>query len=1052
MNHATWIRRCAALVVILMGCTVGAMGQLDTGTIQGTVKDVSGAVVPNASVVVMNEGTKRSYRLVSSGLGEYAAPALPVGHYRVTSSAPGFSATSITNIALNASESHRVDVVLRLGEASTEVTVRADQLAVNSLSPDLGTTIDAQRIANLPLNGRDFTDLLALVPGSVTSGQFGQTSLGGAETSFAGLNILLDGADATRIDINATSMQLGREAARITRASVDSIAEFHILQGDFSAEYGRSIGDVVNVITKSGSNNLHGEAFEFFRNDALDARNYFAVPGTATPLRLNQFGGNLGGPIKKNKLFLFSDYEGVRQTITNTMVYDVLNAANRALFVPSMAPVVAAIPKGNLGPDPSLPSTFDLYSANEPNTLREDTGSIRVDWDQSSRSKTYVRYNVNDSNTISTYGPAVGQSAPTPARSQFLKLSNTYIFSPTLLNEAGFGINSNKVESYGGGGNFPVLAVSCFFCNFGVGPGPATFASIRPQTSYQYIDTVTKIWGRQSIKVGADIRNNKSDEELGLQEFLSYGSISDFENNNGFAFSSLGNPMTRIRNTNWDFFAEDDIRFSQTFTLNLGLRYEYNTVLHERDGQLANFDIATQTVGPVGGSLYSPDRNNFGPRVGFSWDPYGHGTTAVRGGFGVFYNPQLTGAVFSLTDNTSNNISVNVFQELFGTVSCSPGFPLSYPVNGPLPVCTPQVRNVDQFASNTRDSYAYHYSLGVQQQLRKNMVLDASYAGDRGMKLPAGAAFAGLEFNNQNPYTGAYPLSTNFANERLLGDFLDSKYNSLQVALRGQHTHVTYDFNFTWAHEFDDTVSVFGAFVNPTNPQPDFSVGDTDVRSNFTGDLFYHDSNIPHLPKLIGRGWDVGTIMSARTGFPVNITTNVANDFSTPQRPELLPDAQLPMLNAGGSGPNNQFNSSIFKLPCGGIVDPKAGCAGDSSTGTTEGTSSLGNIPRNAGRGPKFAQVDISFIKHTPITPRLNTELRADIFNIANHPNFANPDGNLFISNTCYQQPTSSTCTSAQTVSPYAIDPGFGRSTGTINNTIGTGTSRQVQLALKLIF
>ena len=224
----------------------------------------------------------------------------------------------------------------------------------------------------------------------MTSGEFGQTSLGGAETSFAGVNILLDGADATRIDTNATSIQLGRGAARLTRSSVDSIAEFHILQGNFSAEYGRSIGDVVNVITKSGSNDWHGEAFEFFRNDALDARNYFAVPGTKTPLRLNQFGGNLGGPIVHEKLFFFTNYEGVRQTITNTQVYDVLNAANRARFVTAMKPVVAAIPIGNLGPDPAdTTHNFDLYSANLPNTLREDTGSVRIDWTPIATNKFY---------------------------------------------------------------------------------------------------------------------------------------------------------------------------------------------------------------------------------------------------------------------------------------------------------------------------------------------------------------------------------------------------------------------------------------------------------------------------------------------------------------------------------------------------------------------------------------------------------------------------------------------------------------------------------------
>lgn len=1016
----------AVLALVLMG-SVFSFAQLDTGTIRGTIADSTGALIPGVKITCVNLNTHDTYTAQTNGEGAYILPSLPVGSYSISALHTGFQWETVTNIHLDVSESHRVDLTLKVGASTQQITVTADQLEVNSLSPDLGTTIDAQRIGNLPINGRDFTDLLTLVPGSVTSGTFGQTSLGGAETSFAGVNILLDGADATRIDINATSMQLGRESARITRASVDSIAEFHVLQGNYSAEYGRSIGDVVNVVTKSGGNDLHGDAFEFLRNDYMDARNYFATPGSSTPLRLNQFGGNMGGPLVKNKAFFFSNYEGVRQTITNTAIYDVLNAAQRAKFVPAMAPVVAAIPQGNLGADPNDPTDFNLYSANLRDTDREDTGSARVDWNPRSNAKFYVRYNINDSLTNTTYGPAIGQTAPTPARSQFLKLSNTYILSPTLLNEAGFGINSNKVESYGGGGNFPVLAVSCFYCDFGVGPGPATFASIRPQTSYQYVDTLTKLWGRQSIKLGGDIRHNLSDEELGLQEFLSYGSISDFENNNGFAFSSLGNPMLRIRNTNWDFYLQDDILLSPRLTVNLGLRYEYNTILHEKNGQIANFDIATQSVGTPGTQLYDPTWTDFGPRAGFSWDPLGHGITVVRGGFGIFYNPQLTGAVFSLTDNTSANLSVNVFQELFGTVTCS-SWPLSYPVTA-FPVCTPQVRNVDQIGPNMRDSYSEHWSFGVEQQLAKNVVLDASYAASHGIKLPAGAAFAGLEFNNQNSYTGAYPLSTNYANERKLGDFLGSDYYSLQVALRGHQKHLTYDLNYTWSQEFDDAVSVFSAFDNPTDPKPDFSRGDTDLRNNFTADAFYHDSNIPHLPSLFGKGWDVGAIVSARTGLPVNIVTNVADDFSSPQRPELLPDASLSSLTANYNRANHQLNSSIFKMP--------SPTASDASTATYQGTSSLGNIPRNAGRGPGFFQADLTFIKHTPIQKRLDSELRLDLFNIANHPNFANPSANLFTTNSS---------------GAYIVDPNFGRSTTTINNTVGIGTSRQIQVSFKLLF
>jgi len=1000
-----WHLSSLAAVVIFAGSS--ARAQLDTGTIQGTVRDSTGAVIVNAQVTSTNMGTQSTATSRTNSQGEYVFPGLAVGSYSILAEQSGFASETVSNLKLHASELHRADFVLKVGQANAEVTVQANQLAVNTLSADLGTTIESNRVANLPLNGRDFTDLLALVPGSVTSAGFGQTSLGGVETSFAGVNILLDGTDATRIDTNATSMQLGREQARITRASVDSIAEFHVLQGNFSAEYGRSLGDVVNVITKSGTNSFHGEAFEFIRNDALDARNFFAVPHQKTPLRLNQFGGNLGGPIAKNKLFFFANYEGVRQTVTNSQQFHVLNATERAKFVPALAPVVAAIPVGNAGPFNSI---FDLFNASLVDHLDENTGSAKLDWTPSDKNHFYVRYNINDSNTLTTYGPAVGQTAPTPARSQFVKLSYTRVFSPTLINEAGFAINSNDIESFGGGGNFPVLTISCFFCDFGVAPGPATFAVISPQTSYEYLDTATKVLGRQTLKFGADVRQNRTDRELGLQQFLSYGSVSDFENNNGFALSTLGFPLVRFRNVNYGFFAQDDIRLSQTFTLNAGLRYEYNTVIHERDHRVTNFDIATQTVQPLGKALYEPDRNDFAPRVGFSWDPYGHGKTVVRGGFGVFYNPQLTGAVTSLTDNTFHNFSVNVFQLLFGTVTCTPPLSLTFPVPLQLPNCVPSPSNADQIQTKLRDSYSLHYSFGVQQELAPNIVLDVSYAANRGLKLPAGAAFAGLEFNTQNPFTGVRALNQNFGDERLLGDFLNSKYNSMQVALRGHTTRWTYDVNYTWSHEFDDAVSVFGAFVNPTDPSRDYSEGDIDVRNNFTADALYTAPTFRHLPRVLGEGWQISSIVQSRSGLPVNVTTGQLNDFSTPQRP--LQVVGVSPRPADYKKPDNQINRAAY------IVQTLIPGNPDSEFGTAS---------RNSARGPDYAQADVSFFKNTHITERFNTQLRADVFNIFNHPNFSNPDGNL-------------------------SDANFGQSTTTIGNLVGNGTSRQIQFAFKLTF
>jgi outer membrane receptor protein involved in Fe transport len=1009
--------------------TAPAFAQLDTGSIQGTVRDASGAVIPNAKVTCTDLGTQQAHVVQSNAEGQYTCPSLPVAIYSVRAEYSGFNQATITGIHLNASESHRADLTMRIGAATQNVTVTANQVQVNTLTSELGTTIDSKQVADLPLNGRDFTDLTALVPGSVISAPFGNTSLGGAETSFAGANILLDGADATRIDTNATSMQLGREAARITRASVDDIAEFHILQSDYSAEYGRSIGDVVNVITKSGTNALHGEAFDFLRNNALDAKNYFSIPGQSTPLRLNQFGGNLGGPIEKDKIFYFTNYEGVRQTITNSQQFSVLNAAERAQAVPAVQPIINAIPVGNAGADGPY---FDFYNAALIDTLREDTGSIKVDWDATNRSKFYARYNINDSNTITTYGPAAGQVAPTPARSQFLKLSYTWTGSSTLLNEGGFAINSNKIESYGGGGNFPILTIGCFFCNIGVLPGPALFAAISPETSYQYLDTLTKVAGRHTFKAGIDFRHNLTDRELGEQEFLDYAggggttqsNISALTSNTGgFALSSIGYPMTRFRNTNYDFFGQDDWRITQRLTLNLGLRYEYNTVLHERDGHLANFDIATQTMGAAGAQLYSPDRTDFAPRVGFSWDPTGHGITVVRGGFGIFYMPQLTGAITALTNNLSNNISINILQLLFGTESCTPAVSLAFPVSPQLPTCTPAApKTVYEYDPNTKDTYSEHWSLGVQQQLVRNVVLDMSYAGNRGLKLPAGAAFTGLQYNIPDPLGVIPQRNANYSNEYLFGDYLDSNYNSLQVALRGHLSRLTFDANYTWSHEFDDGVNIFSNFDNPTNPKDDFAEGDIDVRNNFTSDVVYDVPTFRGVPKILGQGWQLNSLDNVRSGLPVNITTGFSNNYGTPQRPDLVGNNIATIYPQDHSAPNHQLNAHAFTIPTPNPSDP---------------ASEFGTLKRNAARGPQFAQFDVSLFKNTPINERISTQFRAEVFNILNHPEFNSPDADL---------------QDSPVFGGVGADNFFGTSQSTINNTIGIGTSRQIQLAFKLMF
>jgi hypothetical protein len=1009
-THLKFRFLCAFTVLIL--ATTQMWAQLDKGGIAGVVLDKSGAAVAGASVRVTNTGTQQNWEATTGSAGQYSVPGLPVGVYSVEISHSGFKNGRVSNVLIHTGEIPRADVTLDVGGSTETVTVTAETEVVNTTTSNLGGTINSTSVTNLPLNGRDFTSLIALVPGSVTTGQFGQNSLGGFETGLAGVNVLLDGTDATRIDVNATSTQLGRQESRISRASIDSIQEFTVLSGTYSAQYGRSAGDIVNVVTKSGTNELHGSAYDFFRNDKLDAKNYFSVK--RDPLHLNQPGGNLSGPIIKDKLFFFVNYEGVRQSLSTPVQEVVIADSERSKFVSSMQPVVNAIPHPNVaGPvtfaDGTVRNDLGYLDGSLRNTLREDTGSVKVDWVASARDTVSFRYNINDSDTQTQYGLMMGQTSPSTSRNHLFKTSWTRALSATIINEASVALNRPQTDSLGGGGNFPIFQYSAFWgcygnpdprCNneksFGAAPGPALFSNRRPQHSLEYMDTLSWVKGRSTMHFGLDIRHNVTHDALDPQDFLSYASISDFENNAGIQLDTLGHTMVGVNNTNYGFFFQDDIRLTRRFTVNIGLRYEYNSVLHGDD--IGNFDIATLSLMPKGGQLYKPWRKDFAPRLGFSWDPFGTGKTVIRAGGGLFFSPQLTGAALSLAGNYQQSFSVNVIDLLFGLRTCTPNLNIAYPVPSALPTCNPPLpASVNALDQKLPDSYSEHWSFGVQQQLAKDTVLELTYVGNHGVKLPAGAAYAGEELN-YSPF-GGKQLSDNYGNIRRLGDFLGSNYNAFQASLRrhlGRGLNV--DANYTWSHELDDAVNILtGAYQNSHNPKADYGNGDIDVRHNFTLGVVYDVPNFAHASKRLGEGWQVSSILQTRSGMPFNVALSA---------PFLGIDQLRPDFYTGTGKILGTYNGKSFVAPASG---------------------QYGDVPRNWATGPKFTQLDLGLSKTTAVTERVSVQLRGEMFDLLNHANFANPSGNL-------------------------DDPHFGISQSTIGNHVGTGTARQAQLALKVIF
>src|SRR6476661_2403582 len=533
----TKVSRTLISLSLLLVFATGAVAQSNTGSITGVVTDPNGAVVPNAAVTVTNQGTNEKRTAQTDGEGRYEVPALPNGIYTVEAAATGFKTTSVKDLRLAVGEKARSDLAMNVSGVDAVVTV-AGQTRVDSETSTVGDTIATERISNNPVNGRDFTGLLATVPGSVqTTNQF-QTSINGIPSTFGGSSVLVDGIDASRVDVNGTSNVLGRIESRVNRVSMDSIQEVQTVEQNYGAQYGQAIGAVINPITKSGTNEFHGSAFDYFRNEALDARDFFAGK---QKFRLNQFGGNVSGRLVRDKLFFFTNYEGVRQTRGTTFTSLVPTAAFRATFNPTIRPVLATIPlpsapfipAGSNVPDPNV----GIFSVQKDGDLREDTGSVKIDWLHTDRSQFSVRYNINDSKTTTPYGVGTDQTADGKLRVQLFKASHNYTFSTNTINEFAFGINRNVTDVGAGPSTLPRFDLSLFVDQALAAPGPAQFKQFRTGTVYQFLDTLSSVRGNHSLKAGTDIRLNRRSARSDTQETLTFFALNDFRDNVPFIVS-----------------------------------------------------------------------------------------------------------------------------------------------------------------------------------------------------------------------------------------------------------------------------------------------------------------------------------------------------------------------------------------------------------------------------------------------------------------------------------------------------------------------------------
>lgn len=1145
-----------SLIVLssLLLINIATRAQTLYGTIAGTVKDATGAVLPGASVAVKSDLTGLLREDVTNEQGDYRVPSLPPGRYTVQVTAKGFRGESMTGIPLAVDQVARVDITLKVGPVSEEVTVQGRPVLLESETSSVGQVISNKMIVDLPLNGRNFSDLITLAPATTNEPAYGLgskvangVSIGGARGSSN--NYRLDGSDETNNNVNLPAINL----------SIDAIQEFKVQENSYAAEFGHGAG-VVNIVTKSGTNRIHGSLYEFLRNDAFDATDYFtnAAGQNKNMLRYNQFGGAAGGPIAKNKAFWFASYEGFRQHrgATNFMVVpepawlgltptgvadfsDLLpgsptcggpaqpqcrliynpNASGCTIldgfancFQPFPGNIIPADLVNNFAnifrqfiPAPNTTPTINSpynYIAQTVNTNRNDQFTTRLDYKLGPKNEFFSRYSFQDF-TLDSPGVIAGDGERLPSRQQNLVLAWNRVQSDRLFNEFRFGfmrLSNSRGSDIAGpnpqwlrdkfgfvgatftpGSSPPGVTIDGFVPQGGVGFVPAFGSPLvgsyltQANNTFEFTDNLTYVKGRHTLKTGADIRHvqfglGQGDFQNGYFGFLNIGPvpwntnfpISDFVMGlPTFVEAGQANPQTGVASLGisnfWQFFFQDDWKVAPKLTLNLGLRYEYDSpptvagnkqsILDVNDVGGGRFliagskDVFLPGVGdgslpcnpgvncgvihgvlskPTGNTLIDAHHKDFAPRLGFAWTPIA--STVLRGGAGIFYDAAMLNDTLFLMQSPpffdhpfvqipGNGVNFGFLSPIYcvqGIGPCPgataiPLNPLTLPMPGEGPPAAGRTIN-----PHNRTPYFEQYSFSVQHQFPHSTLVEIGYVGSQGHRLQR------RRYINQKVLGGTnlYPLlSTQLQYADNVGN---SNYNAMTVRVEKRASRgLNLIGSYTWSHAIDDVSFNIGGFEQYTwDLKAERASSDRDTRNRvvvgYTYDLPIGRggailSNVtPGWNRLVG-GWQIAGIVQAQSGFPMNVTINSPpiGDPSGTGAGLLRPNCVGPIQTLDIRANDGRYvTSSAFAVP---------------ATGT------FGNCPRNVLPGPGMSNWDLSLSKNLSIRERYQIQFRAEFFNVLNHANFVNTN------NMDIQQPT------------------FGRITQTL-------PPREIQFALKLYF
>jgi outer membrane receptor protein involved in Fe transport len=1128
----------ASVLIAVVAVVCASYAQTFRGGIEGTVIDSTGAAIPQAEITARNAATGLTRTTQSDSQGFYFITELPLGDYTVSASKTGFRTATVRSVRVEVSARERINLTLQPGDVKQTIEVTGEAPLVESTVNNMGGMIEGEQAKELPINGRDFTKLLVLVPGATgdpsggadSPGSYGLFSINGSRGRSN--NYLLDGTDMNDGFRNLPAInQGGVFGTPSTILPIDALAEVPIISNG-EAEYGRNSGAIVNMVTRSGTNTLHGSVYEYFRNNALDARNFFNVagtdPSTGAPLRQNkfqnnQFGGSLGGPIIKDRTFFFVAYEGQRERVGLPFKNHIPTQQD---LLPVMGPCGTPPPEGinpiakNIvciaqpwGPIASLPPSGPgvvIQTVRASNRLDSLIGKIDQHLGKDLLTGRYFFGDSDQSFPLALLGGGTvpGYNTVTPTRVQILSLSYTHVHSSKLLMEfrggwnrfnetffpedsaldpASLGLNNvSSQQDFG----LPLIAISGFAP---IGAN-ATVPRGRVDTNWQWFANTSYTSGRHSLKWGYEFRRTaiSSFWDLGFRSKLTFGNLDEFlqlqDETTPGGHQLEGDSRRHTSQNNHAFYLQDSFRMSRTLTLNLGLRWDYFGVIGEKNNLFSLFDPTLLPVGTGPGActaafcpgvrqvsqLYPKDYNNFSPRLSFAWDLFGRGKTVLRGGYGIFYDafsqdffigqqPWPTfnsGPAFNyMTLGSPTSVGESYSAALnMGLQACSAG---GIPVPnsgglcaGPTFAFDPVGFGNDIFTvdERIRTPYIQNYNLNVQHQLARNVALQVGYVGSTGRKLfhyidinqgiPGGFADAGT-----HPYGGARGFG-------YVLDFLsdaNSQYHSLQTSLTFRSWHgVTASLDYTWSHSIDTASDGQDYVPNATQPdnsydyRPERANSNFDQRHRFVANFRY---DFPKGTNRLTSGWAVDGVVTLASGMPYNVNwLNFSTDYNLTGEFYGRPDvcgiglaAPCPSGVTGpftGTGGINLLNLSALVVPC--TLDSDGNCV--------SGTEHMGNLPRNAFTGPGFKNFDFSIVKDTKISERLNVQLRADFFNILNHPNLGNP---LWPG---YSVDMTAGGLDATGHGVGMLQPSVTPDVGLGNPYLGGGGPRDIQLAVKFTF